>query len=131
MGSPQTYNERLLEGNSASIPDPGNAGTIKVGSRMKTVVTLISAGAETRLLDPPNVLGQEIEIGTQTLGGTITMTLNTVSGTRQTSFNSAGYSAWNSSAFVTAGCFVKAVAVSSASGILRWGLIMNPGAAAS
>lgn len=131
MGSPNTYNARLLEANAAVIPDPGASGTIQVGSNLITLVTLISAGAESRTLAPPIMLGQQITINTQTLAGTITLTIGTVAGTRQTSFNSAGYSAWNSTALVTAGCFVKAEAVMSASGILRWGLIMNPGAAAS
>ena len=124
MGSPHTYNKRFLEGNSAVIPDPGPGGTIQVGADLLTLVTLSSAGAEARNLAPPIVLGQQLQVTTATVSGTITVTLTTASGYRST-YNSGALTAWNTHTLTAAGAFFKAEAIMSASGILRWAFVVN------
>lgn len=131
MGSPHTYNARLLEANAAVIPDPLAGGTIQVGGNFKTCVTLTSTGAEARSLAPPNILGQEIEVSNSLLGGTITVTLITAAGSRTTGYNNGTLSAWNTHTITLVGGGFKAVAISSTSGVLRWMLVANCGGVAA
>lgn len=125
--SAATNNARFLEGNSGLIPDPGNAGTISVGTAFDNQVNLTSAGAETRILAPPQVLGQQLTLTVVTLGGTITVALSGTNGWRTASFNGA-QAAWASTAMSATGAYIFAKAVNSAGNILRWSLINSASA---
>lgn len=130
--SPNTVIPRALEAGEHLISDPGNAGTIRVGSRMMSVCRLRStSGAETRSLAQPTIVGQMLCLCLDTNGGSsVAVTLTGSSGRRGSSYNAASVTALNTLTFDAAAEYAMVQAITSG-GTLLWALVGNAGAVAS
>ena len=117
MPKAKTVFVKTVKGPEA-LPDPGNAGAISVGTKILGYVPLVTAGAETRTLAAPTVIGQELLLYCKTFVGNCVVTC-------ATTVNEAGN---NTITFTATGQACKLTAVEEGANI-RWRLGSVDGAA--
>lgn len=97
------------------LGDPGSAGNIL--AHRSGYVKIVSGGAETRTLDDPVFLGQELHLFFETDGGTVTLT--TDSAVNQTGNNTLS--------FADAGDHIMLVGARDGAGDYEWRVVCNDG----
>ena len=101
------------------LPDPGDAGNIE--TPQSGAMLLVSGGAETRTLDDPQFLGQQLDLFFKTDGGDCVITADSA-------INQTGNTIMT---FADAGDHIRLVGGRDGAGAYEWRVVANDGVALS